>query len=223
MPFEAVLFDLDGTLLDTHEDLADSLNAVLADIGKPPLPSELVKRYIGGGVELLVQRALGPDHDPDLVPRCVAKFREEYGRRWADKTHPYDGIEALIAALVRQGLRVAVYSNKPDVFTRDCVAKFLPAIPSDAVLGAQPSIPKKPDPAGAWLMAEKLGVEPKNVLYLGDSDTDMQTATAAGMYAVGATWGYRSVEEIQSNGAAATIDHPLDLLKLLDESCMIKA
>lgn len=216
MPFAAVLFDLDGTLLNTYEDIADSLNAALAEHGKPALPAEQVKQYIGGGVDVLIQRALGSEVVSDTHARCAARFREEYTQRWACKTRPYQGVVELLAALTQRGLQVGVYSNKPDPFTRNCVGKFLPAISSDLVLGAQPGLPRKPDPAGALLIAGRFGVEPAAILYLGDSATDMQTATAAGMYAVGATWGYRSAEELQSNGAAVLIAKPLDLLNLLD-------
>lgn len=216
MPFQAVLFDLDGTLLNTYEDLADSLNAVLAELGRPTVPAEVVKDFIGGGVDVLVRRALGAEASDEAAARCAERFREEYGKRWACKTRPYDGVVALIDSLGKRGIRIGVYSNKPDPFTRLCVAKFLPMIAGEYVLGAQPAIPKKPDPAGARLVAERLGSKPADMLYLGDSATDMETATAAGMYAVGATWGYRSADELRTHGARVLIDHPNELLNLLD-------
>ncbi len=217
MSFDAVLFDLDGTLLDTYEDIADSTNAVLAEIGQVTIPAELIKQYIGDGVEVLFQRALGSHDDPELPVRCAAMFRNEYSERWACKTRPFEGVAELIATLVRRGTRIGVISNKPDLFTHVCVARFLPAIPSDVVLGAQPEIPRKPDPTGALLVAERLQAHPTKILYLGDSATDMQTAVATGMYPVGATWGYRSVEELLANGATALLAKPLDLLNLLDD------
>lgn len=216
MSFAAVLFDLDGTLLDTYEDIADSLNAVLADVGRPLVPAELVKQYIGDGVEMLLRRALGPDSSAETVAACAAQFREAYAQRWACKTRPYDGVVELIGSLAQRGIRIGVLSNKPDQFTRSCVARFLPEDAFAAVAGAQPGIPRKPDPAGARRVAEQLGAEPVQILYLGDTATDMQTAVAAGMYAVGATWGYRSAAELQAHGAAALIAQPQELLSLLD-------
>jgi phosphoglycolate phosphatase len=218
MSFRAVVFDLDGTLLDTYEDLADSLNAVLAAMGRLPLPAESVKDYIGDGVEALVRRALGDAASPENVTRCAAMFREEYGRRWACKTRPFEGVVELIASLEARKVPIGVLSNKPDAFTQNCVAKLLPADAFDVVLGAKPEIPRKPDPAGARWMAERLGVRPEETLYLGDTATDMQTAVSAGMAAIGATWGYRSADELMAHGAARLISKPEELLQLLDGS-----
>ncbi len=216
MPFDVVVFDLDGTLLDTYEDIADSLNAALAELGRPALPSDLVKYYIGGGVEALIGRALGPDATPETSATCTARFREEYSRRWACKTHPFHGVQQLLDALAERRVRMAVLSNKPDRATRDCVARFFPAERFEVVAGAQPGIPRKPDPTGARLVAQQLHARPDEILYLGDTAADMQTAVAAGMYPVGVTWGYRPSEELQAHGAAKLIDQPQDLLGLLE-------
>jgi phosphoglycolate phosphatase len=216
MPFAAVLFDLDGTLLDTYEDIADSINTVLAEVGRPALPAELVKQYIGDGVDTLMRRSLGSDPAPELLANWAARFRQEYGQRWACKTHAYDGVVELTEALTRRGIRMGILSNKPDRFTQDCVARFLPVEKFDVVLGSQPGLPRKPDPAGARRAAERLRAQPSEILYLGDTATDMQTAVTAGMYAVGATWGYRSAEELQANGAVALIAEPRELLNLLN-------
>jgi len=218
MPFHAVVFDLDGTLLDTYEDLADSLNAVLAAIGRPALPGELVKQYIGDGVDALVRRALGDAAQPENVAQCAASFRAEYSRRWDCKTHPFDGVVELIAALGQRKIPMGVLSNKPDPFTQNCVAKLLPADAFNAVLGAKPEIPRKPDPTGARWIAEQLGVRPDETLYLGDTGTDMQTAVSAGMAAIGATWGYRSADELLAHGAVRLISKPEELLQLLNGS-----
>lgn len=215
MPFDAVVFDLDGTLLDTYEDIADSLNAALAAAARPALPPALVKQYIGGGVEMLIQRALGSD-EPEQIARVGTRFRQEYAERWACKTRPFEGVLELIESLAQRGVRIGVFSNKPDQFTQSCVRRFLPEEKIEVVAGAQAGVPRKPDPTGARRVAEQLQVDPAAILYLGDTATDMQTAVNAGMYAVGATWGYRPAEELVAHGAATLIDHPHELLSLLE-------
>lgn len=217
--YQAVLFDLDGTLLDTLADLADSGNTVLRGLGFPEHSYETYKVLVGEGIESLVRRALPAEHrDPATVAQCLALMRQEYGQHWADKTRPYAGIEELLDALSARGIRTAVFSNKPHEFTQLCVSRFLPRGDFAVVLGQQSNRAKKPDPAGALEIAAQLGLPPAAFLYLGDTNTDMQTATAAGMFPVGVTWGFRTVEELQTNGARALIDGPLELLRLLPDS-----
>jgi len=217
MRFHAVLFDLDGTLLDTLEDLADSTNQALRRLGLAEHPLESYKYFIGDGVENLVRRALPPDRaDADTMARCAALMREEYARRWADKTRPYPGVAELLDALSARGLPMAVLSNKPDEFARLCVARLLPRWRFQAVLGAGGSLPKKPDPAGALAIAARLGLAPAPILYLGDTNTDMQTAVSAGMFPAGALWGFRPASELLASGARALLERPPDLLPIVD-------
>ena len=216
MKYKAVLFDLDGTLLDTLDDLADSMNAVLSAMGLPAHPPEAYKYFVGDGVEELVRRALPVGRrDPRTVTGGVQAMRTEYGRRWADKTRPYDGVEAMLDAVSDRGLPMAVFSNKPDDFTRLTVERLLPRWRFEAVRGARDGVPRKPDPAGAIQIAADLGIPAARFLYLGDTGTDMITAGAAGMYAVGALWGFRTADELRRGGAQALIRHPLDLIELL--------
>jgi phosphoglycolate phosphatase len=216
MKFNAVLFDLDGTLLDTLEDLADSMNNVLNRFGFPGHAVEAYKYFVGDGMENLARRALPENHrDEATVARCVAAMREEYGTRWAEKTHPYQGIPELLDALTARGIKMAVLSNKPDDFTKVIVTRLLPHWRFELVVGARPSMPKKPDPAAAVELAERLGIPPRGFLYLGDTNTDMQTAGAAGMYPVGVLWGFRTADELTASGAKVLIEHPTDLLELL--------
>ena len=217
MTYRAVLFDLDGTLLDTVEDIADSANAALRQLGFPEHPVEPYKYYVGDGVENLVRRALPEDRrDPATMAECAALVRTEYGRRWADKTRPYDGIPDLLDALAARRVPLAVLSNKPDEFTKLCVWRLLPRWRFDAVIGASPALPRKPDPAGALQIAGQLRLPPAAILYLGDTNTDMQTAVAASMYPVGALWGFRTADELVASGAQVLIEKPLDLLGILD-------
>ena len=216
---EAVIFDLDGTLLDTLEDLADSMNAVLLDRGFPTHPLEAYRYFVGEGVEKLVCRAL-PDAmaTDEFVLTCVEAMEAEYGRRWANKTMAYPGIPPLLDTLTNLEIPMAVLSNKPEKFTRLAVSEFLKRWPFYSVSGARPDLPKKPDPSGALAIAADLAVETHRCLYLGDTATDMRTATRAGMYAVGATWGFRPRDELLAAGARSLADDPLDILEFFDRT-----
>jgi phosphoglycolate phosphatase len=216
MSWSAVLFDLDGTLLNTLEDLADSMNAVLRGHGFPEHPVDAYRYFVGEGTEELVRRTLPSDAlGAELMHRYLLDLEAEYGRRWAIKTRPYPGIPEMLDALEAQGLPKAVLSNKPDPFTRLTVARLLDPWRFHPVRGARPGVPRKPDPTGALAIAAELGTAPAACLYVGDTSTDMQTATAAGMYPVGATWGFRPAEELTDSGARRLIDHPAHLLELL--------
>ncbi len=213
--YDAIIFDLDGTLLDTLDDIADSANAVLAQMGCPPHPADDYRFFIGGGVRLLFEKALPQGRrNPAVVEACIQRFGEVYQNGWDRKTRLYDGIADLLDGLVDRGIRLAVLSNKPHSFTEQCVARFLSRWPFFPVLGQRDGIPRKPDPAGALQIVESLGLAPAGFLYLGDSATDMQTARAAGMFPVGALWGFRPEEELRDSGAGALIARPADLLGL---------
>jgi len=218
MPFQAVLFDLDGTLLDTLEDLAASMNAVLARLGLPQHGVAAYKYYVGDGVAQLVRRTLPEQRrgEDALVTQCALQLRAEYSQRWRDKTRPYNGIPELLDALTgAKALKLAVLSNKPDEMTKLTVRELLPRWRFDAVRGERPGTPRKPDPAAALEVAAQLGLPPGAFLYLGDTNTDMQTALAAGMYPLGALWGFRPAEELAASGAKALIAQPMELLKFL--------
>ena len=144
-------------------------------------------------------------------------MRKEYGQCWAATTRAYEGIPELLDELTARGIRLAVLSNKPDEFTRLCVAQLLANWRFATVLGAGPSLPKKPDPAARRGVARRLAVAPGEFLYLGDTNTDMQTAVAAGMFAVGVLWGFRSADELTANGAKVLLKKPLDLLRVLGQ------
>lgn len=216
MKHKAVLFDLDGTLLDTLDDLADSMNAVLAGMGLPIHPTGAYRRFVGEGVRMLAARALPEtDRGPEAVSHAIAAMREQYARRWDHKSRPYDGVPELLAALAGRGVRGAVLSNKPDDFTKLCVSKLLPDARFDVVQGVCETCPPKPDPAGARSVCEAMNVPPTGFVYLGDTNTDMCTAVAAGMEPVGALWGFRSADELRESGAKTLIDRPGELLSVL--------
>lgn len=214
--FRAVIFDLDGTLLYTLEDLADSLNQVLSQEGLPTHNYDDYRFMVGNGLETLVVRALPSGMRLSAHARPVLrKFVELYRSRQVAKTRPYPGILELLETLAARGLRLAVLSNKAHPNTLAVVDHFFPAV-FELVLGMRPEVPAKPDPAGALEIARAFGLDPGEILYLGDSDVDMKTAVAAGMYPLGALWGYRPKSELEAAGAAAVIDAPSAMLGVLD-------
>jgi len=216
LPYRAVLFDLDGTLLDTLEDLAGASNAALGRLGCPMHPLAQYKLWIGDGIDNLVRSVLPPPrHDPQTLAECGRLIREEYSRCWADRTRPYEGVAELLDALTERGVPMAVLSNKPHELAQKCVARLLPRWSFATVLGQRADTPRKPHPAGALQIAELLGLRPEEMLYLGDTNTDMQTAVGAGMHPVGALWGFRSAEELCAAGAKQLIGRPAELLELL--------
>lgn len=213
MSHQAVLFDLDGTLLDTLADLGDSMNRVLLRAGFPEHPLEAYRYFVGDGMEKLAFRALPADsRDSANTARITTAMKEEYDRHWADKTQPYPGIPELLAELDKEGNPLAVFSNKPDEFTRKMIAAFFPGRRFGAVIGARPGVPKKPDPGVPLEIAASLGISPSGFVYLGDTNTDMQTAVAAGMYPVGALWGFRTASELEASGAKRLIAEPREIM-----------
>ena len=216
MKFKAVLFDLDGTLLDTIGDLTDSMNVALSHIGFPAHDFETCKMFVGDGVEMFAFRAL-PENNRDqaTVAKCVALMRQEYTKRWTNKTRPYNGIPQLLDALTSRNLEMAILSNKPHDSTKEMVAALLSKWRFNPVVGALTAVPKKPDPTLARQISQELGIPSEQFLYLGDTGTDMKTAQASGMFAVGALWGFRSAEELEHAGAEVLVKHPREVLELL--------
>lgn len=216
MKYRAVLFDLDGTLLDTLQDIADSVNSALEQLGFPQHETEAYKYFVGDGRDALAMRALPEAHrDAATFNRLVAYISEEFSKRWANNTRPYPGIPEMLQAITDMGIKMAILSNKPHDSTEETVARLLPERHFELVVGATPSVPKKPDPTAALRIAKQLGIPPTEFLYLGDSDIDMKTATAADMYPVGALWGFRTADELLAGGAKELIQSPPDLIRLL--------
>ena len=217
MNISAILFDLDGTLLDTIEDLTDSMNAALHGLGFPGHSVADCRTLVGEGIEHFAKCALPPDaaENESTVARTIGLMRAEYRTRWSRRTRPYDGIPALVAELAARGLKLAVLSNKADDFTRLMVAHYFPGTEFAAVVGARAGLARKPDAAPALAVAASLGVPPDKVLFLGDTKTDMATAVGAGMVPVGALWGFRSADELLASGARYLVSRPAELLGLI--------
>ncbi len=216
MTYEAVVFDLDGTLLDTLDDLAASINRVLGARGFPEHPVDAYRYFVGSGAYLLVSRALPDEERGDgMIDSCLADFTRDYSENWKVKTHLYDGIAELLDGLAGRSVRTAILSNKPHEFTVLCAREFMPRWEFEIVLGQRDGVPTKPDPAGALEIADRLGLEPCQVLYAGDSSIDMDTAVSAGMFPVGVLWGFRGKDELIEHGATATVENPTQLLDII--------
>ena len=215
MKFKGVIFDLDGTLVDSLEDIADSMNKVLIRYGYGTHNLQAYKYFVGNGIRNLVREALPESSRRDeLISECFELMMEEYSDHCTDKTKPYPGVSELLDELTENNIRLSVFSNKVDELTKKVVTTLLPNWKFEVVIGASSDIPRKPNPEGAFLISEKLLLPPSDLIYLGDTDVDMKTATSAKIYAVGATWGYRTAEELLSSGAKSLISHPSDLIKL---------
>lgn len=213
MKFKAAIFDLDGTLLNTLEDLADAMNCILERNRLPQHDLSAYKYFVGDGIDILVRRALPFEvASDDEFQRFVREMKTEYARRWLHKTRPYPGILEMLAAFTAVGIEMAVLSNKPDDASKEIVRSLLPNIAFRIVLGATPERPKKPDPSVALEMASRLNIPPQDILFIGDSSIDMRTARAAGMFPLGVLWGFRGAEELIAAGAKLLVNEPISLI-----------
>ncbi len=215
MSFRCALFDLDGTLVNSLDDIADSMNGVLREHGFPEHSVFEYKDMIGHGITHLVREALpaGKRND-ELVAGCYAEMVGAYRENCTNKTRPYEGITELLAGLASRGIRTAVLSNKADELTAEVVRTLFPGFRFEVVLGSVAGRPRKPDPAGALEISRRLEAAPADFVYVGDTDVDMKTANSAGMYAVGALWGFRSREELLESGARYLLNRPGDLMRI---------
>jgi phosphoglycolate phosphatase len=213
----AVLFDLDGTLLDTLADIADAVNTALASIGFPQHPVSAYRYFVGEGIGVLARRVLPDNRRSDAdVAACLAAINREYGAGLLIKTRPFDGVVEMLSLLARKKLRLAIVSNKPhDLALRSVAAHFDGSL-FTVILGERKNVPTKPDPTIALEAARLLSTDPGRCLYVGDSGIDMQTAVNAGMYPVGVLWGFRDAPELLASGAKALIKKPSELLTLLN-------
>lgn len=215
MSYRGVIFDLDGTLLNTLTSLADSFNRALQSLGHPAHPVEAYRHFIGDGVRKCAERCLPSETSNQTIERCIALQRRNYREGWRNDTFPYEGIPTLLAELKFLDLKLGVLSNKDDEFTQKCVAHFFPDVWFDAVVGHSVDIPHKPDPAGGRLVTKTFEARPDEILYVGDSDTDMKTAHACNMISVGVLWGFRDRRELLDAGAEHIIEQPSQLLDLV--------
>lgn len=200
---KAVLFDLDGTLLDTIPDIAGALNRSLAALGLPTHPVERCKTFVGSGIREAIRRAAPEGTGPETLERIYTLYQEDYPAHCADVTVPYPGVREMLEVLEKKGLALGVLSNKTEGSTQKIIAHYFPGISFRCVLGRAEGRPLKPDVGAAVPALAALGASPEEIAYVGDSGTDMIFAKAVGMIPVGACWGYRSREELSAKGAAA--------------------
>ncbi|MDD4663431.1 MAG: HAD family hydrolase [Caldisericia bacterium] len=208
--WQGVVFDLDGTLLDTIADLGDAMNEVLVNHGWPVFSIADYKEKIGDGIGQLVKRSVPVNiaYDAEVLSPFIQEFVKIYEQRWHVKTKPYPGILLLLHTLQEKKVKMAILSNKMDLFTQLCVRHFFPDIQFDYVVGSVEGTPKKPDPMCALQIAAHLQLDPKEILYVGDTPIDMNTANNAGMKAIGVSWGFRSANQLVESGAMIILNKP---------------
>ncbi len=217
MTVAAVIFDLDGTLLDTLADIGESMNEVLCRHGLAAHDIDEYRAFVGDGIENLVARSLAAGgRDASGAGALIEEFRLVYGARATLRTAPYEGIPELLEALGRRALPLTVLSNKPDKLTRKIIERCLGTVPFVDVRGARPDVARKPDPTAALEQAGLLGVAPADTVLVGDSGNDMVTAREAGMFGVGVLWGFRGAPELRAGGAGRLIERPAELLDVID-------
>ena len=215
MKFKASIFDLDGTLVNSLDDLADAMNSVLSNHQYPIHPADAYRYFVGNGIRNLVRNALPESaRDDKTIGECYQQMTDAYSRNYLVKTRPYDGIIDLLDELKSLDMKLGVFSNKADDFTKKIVHTLMPDY-FDTVVGFTTETLKKPNPICPLRISKNFGTDPENIIYIGDSGVDMQTAKNANMYGVGVLWGFRTKDELISNGAKTTIAHPLDLIKIL--------
>lgn len=195
---KALVFDLDGTLVESLPGIAASLNRALSLHGLPGHGEAAVRGFIGDGVRMLVTRALAPGEAALHLESVLRGFVADYAASWQHGTFPYPGIPALLADLAARGVPLAVLSNKPHAFTVEIVAKLFPEIPFAHVLGNRDGLPHKPEPTGALEIAAALGIAPENCVLIGDSTMDLDTARNAGMKSIAVTWGYHDRDRLSA-------------------------
>lgn len=212
----AALFDLDGTLVDSLRDIADSMNAVLAGGGHPTHPLDAYRLFVGEGMEALARRALPPAAaDPGGVRAAVEAMRDAYAGRWRRHAVPYPGVRDMLARLAKAGVPLGVMSNKPEPFTRAMVDHVFPDVPWARIRGAREGVPVKPAPDGGVDLLREWGRSPGTVWYIGDTRTDIRFARNTGMPSIGVTWGFRDRAELAAHGADHIVDDPRGVADLI--------
>lgn len=215
MKFKGVIFDLDGTLVNSLEDIADAMNKVLQELDFPTHSYEDYQYFIGSGLRNLVSKSLpSSQNNESQIEVCLNLMLTIYRNACTNKTKPYPGIVELLDYLISINMKLSVFSNKSDELTKKIVADLFPNYFKTAV-GLSTESLKKPNPFEAIEISKNLGLKPEEMIFVGDSGIDMQTATNANMHAIGVLWGYRPEEELIAKGAKNLLNHPLDLIPLL--------
>ena len=212
---KAVLFDLDGTLLDTVKDIGTGANLALCRYGCPEHPLEAYRGFVGHGIRNLFRMAVPEGTTEDTYQAVLNTYLSYYPEHCTDHTDPFPGIPELLETLAREGYRMAVITNKTEPTAERILRHFFPEISFDFVWGRNDSRPLKPDPAAGILACETLGLRPEEILFFGDGDTDMEFAVNAGFLPVACSWGYRSCDQLKAAGAAVIVDTTKQFYTLL--------
>ncbi|MEI8347996.1 MAG: HAD family hydrolase [Pseudomonadota bacterium] len=215
MSIRAIIFDLDGTLLDTLEDIANSMNQALNKLGFPSHLTRSYKTLVGNGVSELARQALPNGTSQEVIDECLLLMRNFYQDQYNQHTQPYPGIVELLQKLKRLGPKLAVLSNKPHEFTEKIVNEYFPPETFEKIWGAKKGIPHKPHPASALALMAELKVEPHETMLVGDSAVDVQTAINAGITPIAVLWGFRSLDELKRAGAQLIVNCPIELFSLI--------
>lgn len=213
MNIEGVIFDLDGTLVHTIEDIAGAANALFSRYGLPEHGLDYYLKWIGNGAVKFIERAHGEPLKEEQLKAYVREFKEIYAGNLHDKSRVYEGVREVLDELVKRGIKIAVLSNKPHLLTKQVCDYYLSDWPIEPVLGQREHLRPKPDPAAAFEIAEGWGISPEKILFVGDSDNDILTALAAGMMPLGVTWGYGRLVNKPVEGMGELIADPADILK----------
>ena len=214
MKYEAVIFDLDGTLTDTLEDLKNSVNHALSMFGFPERTLEEIRSFVGNGVRKLIYLSVPENTSEETSEECLSVFKEYYKNHSCIKTKPYEGILEMLSEMKNQSIRTAVVTNKMHDAAVDIVKLFFDGL-IDVSIGQIDGIAQKPNPDGIYKALENLGISKENAVYVGDSEVDCQTAQNAGIPCVGVTWGFRDRDVLKKNGADYIIDTPLDIFNCI--------
>ena len=215
MRYKLAVFDMDGTVLDTLDDLADAMNAALRETGMPERTREEVRKFVGNGAGELIRRAAPEGADDEALSALGEAFRARYYAHCADKTRPYDGIPGLLSALRAAGMKTAVVSNKPDKAVAKLAEDYFPHA-FDIAVGERDGVRRKPAPDSLLEAMRELGAAKSSTLYVGDSEVDIATAANAGVPCLSVTWGFRTREHLASSGASRFITSPEELVAALE-------
>ena len=214
MKYQAVLFDMDGTVLDTLDDLCDSINHSLAEFSLPQVSREHVRQCLGNGAAFLVSHSIPAGSSPELEADVLAFYKPWYDAHCLIKTAPYEGILPMMQSLKEQGLRLAIISNKPDRAVQELSDAFFPGL-LELSVGESPSVRRKPAPDTVLTAASQIGLSVDQCVYVGDSEVDLQTARNAGMDCISVTWGFRDEVQLIAAGASVLVRTPEELESLL--------
>ena len=215
MIFKAAIFDMDGTLVNTLEDISDGVNEMLAHYNLPPRTIDEVRNFVGNGAKKLIERSLPTEKsdDKNFVQETLEYYNDCYARHALNKTKPYDGIMKFLADLSEKKIPLAICTNKQHFAAVKIAEKILSPIKFFEIVGDEPGKPRKPDPTRALDIAKKIGVQPSEVAYFGDTAVDMNTAHNEKFFSVGVTWGFRPKKELEESGAEIIVNHPREILE----------